>query len=659
MSRVTFNNQPVAPAIDTGRADVACFVGLVRRVPGAVVSNAVAGWLQGLGFTAGQIGALNVPLPIESYGSFTALFMDGTAGDGFGTDYVAAAVRSFFSQGGKRCYVVRVDDPLTPQDSVINPNPSLQLSGNGNVLSGSITIDGQSVSGATGNALATAIGNNAVLQAAGISASFDPILHAVVVTDGATTGAAPIIGTNTLQDAVLGAVTLMPLLSGKMTKLGEVLLNPMYSVSDATTWTGLGALAALEEVSYVATPDLPALCASEPVGALGQLPVIPTGVQEFTACVQATMVPQQRWTYGSDAPRLAAADYETWAQSVAVVLNYLSGGAQTHQLHLREMQYVAAFPMPQDLDVASAAENPSAAEIAQDIHGMIDLYLRETVEPGVVQDWDNVPSLTLGQAYPWLNGTAPGEVNLSSSFLQLAYPWLKTSASGALLEQLQPPDGPLAGLLARNALLRGAFTSATKITPSEIYDVQPALPAQEMKSSATALEWGPLSPQKALIERLSLFGFSPAGIGLLSDVTAYPRQSYRAGAVNRLVNVICRAARTIGETAVFESNGPALWGQMQRGLQNLMTQAWALGALDGTSPSDAFSVRCDRSTMTQNDLDNGRMIALVTFTAAMLVETITVTLAMEASGTSVQAIAAGAAGSAGIASGAVNAVGVS
>jgi phage tail sheath protein FI len=31
----------------------------------------------------------------------------------------------------------------------------------------------------------------------------------------------------------------------------------------------------------------------------------------------------------------------------------------------------------------------------------------------------------------------------------------------------------------------------------------------------------------------------------------------------------------------------------------------------GSKPADAFFVRCDRSTMTQNDLDNGRMICLV------------------------------------------------
>ncbi len=31
----------------------------------------------------------------------------------------------------------------------------------------------------------------------------------------------------------------------------------------------------------------------------------------------------------------------------------------------------------------------------------------------------------------------------------------------------------------------------------------------------------------------------------------------------------------------------------------------------GAKPEEAFFVRCDRTTMTQNDLDNGRMICLI------------------------------------------------
>jgi uncharacterized protein len=540
MSRVIFDHQAAAPQVNRTRADVACCVGLMRRLAGASMSLSVAQWLQYLGFPAAQVVALtNVPIPIESYAAFTALFDDGSSGLAEGTDYAATAVRSFFAQGGKKCYVVRVDDPVTDADSAA----------------------------AKANKLAQLLGS--LLPAPG-----------------------------TLPDG-------------------------------PPAWTGVGTLGVLEEVSLLLLPDLPALCASAPVGAVGQTPVVPLGPQEFTVCSPGPVVPRQQVAFNAPAPRLAADDYATWANVVAAVLNYLAGGVMRHQLHLREMQFVAAFPLPQDLDAATAAENPSSEEIAQDIHDVIGAYLPERLLPG-----NGVLTLTPLQV------PALSPLNISSAFLQLAYPWLKTSGSSLLLEQLEPPDGALAGLIARNALTRGAFTSATKIVPAEIYEVVPALPAKEIKSSATPLVWGSGSPPKPLITRLSLFGMTAAGLRLLSDVTAYPGESYRSAAVNRLVSVICRGARKMGESAVFQSNGPALWGKVQRFLQNLMTRLWMLNAFDGATVKDAFSVRCDQSTMTQNDLDTGKLNAVVTFTAASTLEVLHVQLAMEAGGTSVQEITA-------------------
>ena len=42
-----------------------------------------------------------------------------------------------------------------------------------------------------------------------------------------------------------------------------------------------------------------------------------------------------------------------------------------------------------------------------------------------------------------------------------------------------------------------------------------------------------------------------------------------------------------------------------------MVTVWRTGARMGTKPEEAFVVRCDRTTMTQNDPDNGRMICLI------------------------------------------------
>ena len=534
MNGLLFDNQcPVLP-IDLGRADVACFVGLARFVGGATIPSTVQDWLKSQGWlNPRQNGGRNiaqledVPVPVENYAGFTAMFADASTGNG--TDYLAATVRTFFAQGAKRCYVVRVGDPL-PAVPPTDPTGLKQY--------------------------------------------------------------------NQAKKAALQAVQ----------------IGNDHQSSDPATWHGIGHLAGLTDVSFLLTPDLPLLSASQPSKTLGAMPNPPSGPEQFVECSNADLTPQTFVTNTLSAPRLSSGDYGAWAGYVQNIVQYLSGGVNGSEPHLREIQFVAAFPLPQDVDIATAQVNPSSAALAQDIHNVIRQYLPETTAPS------SLPP------------------NLSTAFLQLAYPWLKTAPSPALLESLEPPDGALAGLLARNALKRGAFTCAIKTTPSEIYDVYPTLPARETRVPTAPLTWGDNS-FKPLIERLSLFGFTPAGMNLLSDVTTYPGEDYRSAAVNRLVMVICRAARRMGEHAMFEQNGPALWGRVQRTLQRLMTRLWTLNALEGATVQKAFSVRCDESTMTQNARDNGQSVAIVTFTVAGTIELIRITLALQTGSASAQEVA--------------------
>jgi phage tail sheath protein FI len=62
---------------------------------------------------------------------------------------------------------------------------------------------------------------------------------------------------------------------------------------------------------------------------------------------------------------------------------------------------------------------------------------------------------------------------------------------------------------------------------------------------------------------------------------------------------------------VFEPNGEALWARVRANIANFLTTEWRSGALQGAAVEQAFFVRCDRSTMTQNDLDNGRLNIVV------------------------------------------------
>ena len=608
MSRVLFENARSAMQVDPGRADVACFVGLVRRA-GVAVPASVHDWLQAQGWLnpnyVRPLDALaDLPVPVENWAGFTAMFDPGGGDVNFGTDYLAASVRSFFAQGGKRCYVVRMDDPVSPADdasarakkltrllpdNTYQPDDRRSWHGVGH-LAGLPDVSFLAVPDvpvlAASNPItappapdAAATGPEVFVECAGVTAT--PAANPAITSAASRTFQVGVADSFTVQ----AAGSPVPTISQTGTLPAGIIFKD--NQDGTATLSGTATSSAVGDLAFTA---------SNSVG---------TATQSFTLIVTENLA----------APRLTDADYDNWANAVSTILQYLVSGEVRHQPSLREVQFVAALPLPQE----AAAETSPSSILAQDIHQVITKYLPESKDQPVDQ-------------------VAGGRI--SSPFLQLAYPWLKTTGSNVLRESLEPPDGALTGILARNALKRGTFTSATKITAAEIYDLWPPLPPSETRVSATPLSWGDNSA-KPLIERLSLFGFQPDGIRLLSDVTAYPGESYRSGAVNRLVAVICRAARRLGEEVIFEPNGANLWARMQTLLRELLTSLWRLNALDGKTANDAFSVRCDRSTMTQNDLDNGRLVAEVVFNAAASIELIHVTLALETSGASAQEILAG------------------
>jgi Bacteriophage tail sheath protein len=61
----------------------------------------------------------------------------------------------------------------------------------------------------------------------------------------------------------------------------------------------------------------------------------------------------------------------------------------------------------------------------------------------------------------------------------------------------------------------------------------------------------------------------------------------------------------------FEPNGEPTWSRVRAKLAELLTGRWRDGALVGATPDQAFFVRCDQSTMTQADIDAGRLVCVV------------------------------------------------
>lgn len=120
------------------------------------------------------------------------------------------------------------------------------------------------------------------------------------------------------------------------------------------------------------------------------------------------------------------------------------------------------------------------------------------------------------------------------------------------------------------------------------------------------------------------------GIRLTGARTLSRRTSLRQLSVARLLTVLRLTLEAEMRWAVFEPNNQALWAEVRRLIHDLLTRFYEAGAFRGATTKEAFFVRCDRTTMTTNDLDDGRMICLVGVAPVEPVEYILIEVALSA-----------------------------
>ncbi len=360
-------------------------------------------------------------------------------------------------------------------------------------------------------------------------------------------------------------------------------LVPQYTGqrSRRSEWHGLHHLFGLPEVSFVSMPDLAELASIYREDTVTPVQVPPAEPQ-FVECSEPTVSTQDKQVINLAAPRCTDSEYVIWRTVVRRAAQWLSD-------FRRDVQLLAALPLPQ-----------KDSEAARDLLAFMHLE-------------------------GWLTGTLQTTNSLATAFLQLGYPWLQMNYAGDLPANLEPPEGVVAGVLARNALVRGTFRSATGLTLNEVVDFHPQL-GQSQQFGLNPAAPTQASPQAPLIDRVSLIGPTVDGFRMFSDVTTSNDINYRQANINRTIALVMRAARAIGEEYVFEASGERLWQQIQDRLSDVLAAMQAAGALAGRRPEDAFQVRCDRSTMTQQDIDNGRVIVVVMIQPVASIETMRIQL---------------------------------
>jgi phage tail sheath protein FI len=195
--------------------------------------------------------------------------------------------------------------------------------------------------------------------------------------------------------------------------------------------------------------------------------------------------------------------------------------------------------------------------------------------------------------------------NFDSTRAALYHPWIEVFAAdenrnqGAVPRRiLLPPSGFVCGIYARNDITRGVHKA----------------PANEVVRGLTRFEANiNHSRQEVLnpegINALRFFEGRGHRVWGARTISSDPEWKYVN--VRRLFIFIEASIDRGTQWAVFEPNNSRLWGNLKRGIEDFLYVLWKDGALMGKTPEEAFFVRIDRTTMTQNDIDNGRMIALI------------------------------------------------
>lgn len=194
---------------------------------------------------------------------------------------------------------------------------------------------------------------------------------------------------------------------------------------------------------------------------------------------------------------------------------------------------------------------------------------------------------------------------IDSKYAALYFPWVvvanplaRPEDSSKPKEIALPPSGAVCGVYARSDVERGVHKA----------------PANEVLRNVLRLETDISFGEQEVLNPIGvncLRFFPDRGNRIWGARTASSDSEWKYVNVRRYFNYLERSIDVGTQWVVFEPNGEHLWADIRDSISSFLRNEWRKGALLGSDPKDAFFVRCDRSTMDQNDLDNGRLVVLI------------------------------------------------
>jgi phage tail sheath protein FI len=241
---------------------------------------------------------------------------------------------------------------------------------------------------------------------------------------------------------------------------------------------------------------------------------------------------------------------------------------------------------------SSSFADPTPASVNQKLIGHAEA--RRAYRIAVL---DTPPSLEL-------DGVRGVKSRIDSKYAALYYPWIRVANPIAGTDPTQPseievpPSGAVCGIYARSDVQRGVWKA----------------PANETVTGALGLQRDVRFGEQEVLNPLGINcirSLPNRGIRVWGARTISSDPEWKYVNIRRYFLYLEASIDRGTQWAVFEPNGEALWANVRTTVSDFLYNEWVSGALLGATPKEAFFVRCDRSTITQNDLDNGRLICLI------------------------------------------------
>jgi phage tail sheath protein FI len=207
----------------------------------------------------------------------------------------------------------------------------------------------------------------------------------------------------------------------------------------------------------------------------------------------------------------------------------------------------------------------------------------------------------------------------------LYFPYLLSTDPVSTTTIAAPPSGFVAGIYAATDNSRGVWkapaglATTLKNTTGPVFNGLMNDPQQGVLNSAS-------------VNCLRLFASGGTVVWgartLVADNDAFPQSKYVP--VRRMTLFLEQSLLASLRWVVFEPNDEPLWLAIRSTIEAFMLGLFNQGALQGSKPSDAFQVKCDRSTTTLEDQQNGIVNIIVAFAPLKPAEFVIIKIAQQA-----------------------------